>query len=95
MEPAAELGKKCKNKTASNELCRLVVLNTASLQLIPATIAAVRASLGAKAPFDILPAVWIASLASLITGIFSAILLEKLSAVKSRRRKELIERRKI
>ena len=44
--------------TASDELCRLVVLNTASIQLIPANVAAVRAAMGCQSPFDILPAVW-------------------------------------
>jgi spore maturation protein A len=44
---------------ASDELCLLVVLNTASIQLLPATIASVRSAAGAAAPFDILPAVWL------------------------------------
>ena len=35
-----------KNGTASHELCRLIVLNTASIQLIPANVAAIRTSLG-------------------------------------------------
>ena len=63
---------------ASNELCRLVVLNTASIQLIPATVAAVRASLGCKTPFDILPAVWITSLCSAGVGLIAAWLLGRL-----------------
>lgn len=57
---------------ASNELCRLVVLNTASIQLIPTTVAAVRASLGCSTPFDILPAVWITSICSATAGLFAA-----------------------
>lgn len=83
MAAAAELGKRCINKTASNELCRLVVLNTASLQIVPATIAAVRASLKAAAPFDILPAVWISSFASLIAGLTASLISEKLSRRKN------------
>jgi len=63
---------------ATAELCRLVVLNTASIQLIPATVAAVRASLGSAAPFDILPAVWVTSLCSAGLGITAAWLLGKL-----------------
>ena len=47
---------------ASDELCRLVVLNTASIQLLPTTIASVRAAAGCKTPFDILPAVWLSSM---------------------------------
>lgn len=62
---------------ASDELCRLVVLNTASVQLIPATVAALRASLGAAVPLDILPAVWVTSLCSVAAGLLAAKLLSK------------------
>ena len=62
---------------ASNELCRLVVLNTASVQLLPTTVAAVRAGCGAAAPFDILPAVWISSVLSVSVGLLAARLLER------------------
>lgn len=58
--------------TASNELCLLVVLNTASIQLIPATIASVRAAAGSETPFDILPAVWLASAMSVTAGLIAA-----------------------
>ena len=47
--------------TASDELCLLVVLNTASIQLLPTTVAAVRSAHGCTAPLDILPAVWLSS----------------------------------
>jgi len=62
---------------ASNELCRLIVLNTASIQLIPANVAAVRTGLGCSTPFDILPAVWITSLCSAGLGLTAAWLLGK------------------
>jgi len=62
---------------ATDELCRLVVLNTASIQLIPSTVAAIRAGLGAPAPFDILPSVWITSLASASVGLIAAFFLGK------------------
>ena len=62
--------------TASNELCRLVVLNTASVQLLPTTVAGVRAACGAAAPFDILPAVWISSVLSVSVGLAVCRLLE-------------------
>ena len=58
--------------TATDELCRLIVLNTASIQLIPANVAAIRAQLGAASPFDILPAVWITSITSAGMGLFAA-----------------------
>ena len=62
---------------ASHEMCRLVVLNTASIQLIPANVAAIRASLGSASPFDILPAVWTTSLCSASLGVAAAYLLGK------------------
>ena len=62
---------------ARDELCLLVVLNTASLQLLPATIASLRASAGAASPFDILPAVWFSTLCSLTAGLGSAALLRR------------------
>jgi len=61
--------------TATDELCRLVVLNTASIQLLPTNVAAVRASLGCATPFDILPAVWVTSLFSAGLGVTAAWLL--------------------
>ena len=66
---------------ASDELCLLVVLNTASIQLLPATIASVRGACGAESPFDILPAVWLASALSVTVGILAA----KLMAALGRR----------
>ena len=64
--------------TASDEMCRLIVLNTASIQLIPATVAAVRSSLGGGTPFDILPAVWITSFSSAGLGLLAAVLLGRI-----------------
>ncbi len=67
-----------KSSVAKDELCRLIVLNTASIQLIPANVAAIRSSLGCSAPFDILPAVWITSLCSAGLGLVMAWFLGKL-----------------
>ena len=63
--------------TATNEMCRLIVLNTASIQLIPSNVAAVRAGLGCETPFDLLPAVWATSLCSAGLGLTAAWLLGK------------------
>jgi spore maturation protein A len=57
---------------ASDELCLLVVLNTASIQLLPSTIASVRAAAGCATPFDILPAVWLSSVLSVTVGLSAA-----------------------
>ena len=57
---------------ASDGLCMLVVCNTASLQLIPTTVASLRAAAGSANPFDILPAVWLASAVSIVVGVTAA-----------------------
>lgn len=62
---------------AGDELCRLIVLNTASIQLIPANVAAIRTALGCSTPFDILPAVWVTSLCSAGCGLLAAWVLGK------------------
>lgn len=67
---ARRMAKGC-GGTASDELCRLVVLNTASIQLVPATIASVRAAAGCGTPFDILPSVWLASALSVTAGLLA------------------------
>ena len=71
IQAAQRLASGC-NGVASNELCRLIVLNTASIQLIPANVAAVRSALGCGTPFDILPAVWVTSLCSAGLGVAMA-----------------------
>ena len=77
IQAAKRMALRSKNGVASNELCRLIVLNTASIQLIPANVAAIRAALGCATPFDILPAVWITSLCSAGMGLLCAWLLGK------------------
>ena len=63
---------------ANDALCMLVVCNTASIQLIPTTVAAVRAGAGCAAPFDILPATWLASAIAVSVGILAAKLFAKI-----------------
>lgn len=60
------------NGRATDELCRLIVLNTASIQLIPANVAAIRSGYGCTTPFDILPCVWITSICSASMGLLAA-----------------------
>lgn len=62
---------------ASHELCLLVVLNSASIELLPTTVAGVRGALGSSDPFDILPAVWLASILSVTAGLLAAKLLAR------------------
>ena len=63
---------------ASDALCMLVVCNTASIQLIPTTVASLRSAAGCATPFDILPAVWLASALSVCAGIGASKLLSKI-----------------
>lgn len=65
-------------QNSRDELCMLVVLNTASIQLIPSTIAAVRQAAGAEAAFDIIPAVWFSSIVSLAVALGMANLLRRI-----------------
>ncbi len=64
--------------TATDSLCRLVVLNSASIQLIPATVCALRTAAGSRSPFDILPAVWLTSLCAALAGLAAEKLLRNL-----------------
>lgn len=68
--------------TASDHMCMFVVLNTASLQIIPTTIALLRANAGSAAPMEIMPASWAASGASILTGIF---MVKLLSSIRRRK----------
>ncbi len=63
---------------ASDSLCMLVVCNTASIQLIPTTVASVRLGAGCATPFDILPAVWLASAVSVTVGVVAAKVMSRL-----------------
>ena len=68
--------------TASDGLCMLVVCNTASIQLIPTTVASLRLAAGSAAPFDILPAVWLASAVSVAVGVLAAKLMGRIWRLK-------------
>lgn len=70
IQAAQALGQGC-NGVASHSLCLLVVCNTASIQLIPSTVTALRAATGSQNPMEILPAVWLTSLGALTLGILA------------------------
>lgn len=66
-----ELQKENKNKeTLSDNMIMLILLNTASLQLIPTTVLAIRNSFGAENPTEIIFPVWIATVCAAFAGIF-------------------------
>ncbi len=54
---------------ASPSMIMLTVLNTASIQLVPTTIIAIRLSSGSASPSVIIPAVWLSSFVSVCAGI--------------------------
>lgn len=72
------------DKTATRDMIMLVVMNTASVQFFPSTIAAIRASYGSTAPADIVPCVWIVSLIALGVSVTTVFAADKIS---SRRKK--------
>lgn len=61
--------------TASNEMITLVVLNTASITLLPTTVAMLRSQAGSQAPMDILSAVLITSFTALTIALMVTITL--------------------
>lgn len=64
------------NETANNSMVMFVVINTASIQLIPTTIAVLRQKYGSASALDILPCVWVSSIFALAVGITAAKLLQ-------------------
>ena len=56
-------------KVLTNSMATLIVLNTASIQLIPTTVIAIRNSLGSQNPTNIIFPVWIATISAAIAGI--------------------------
>lgn len=79
------LQKENKNKKQlSNSMIMLIVLNTASIQLIPTTIIAIRTSLESENPTSIIFPVWVATICAGITGITVTKLLIKHANKKER-----------
>ena len=56
-------------KVLTNEMATFIVINTASIQIIPTTVIAIRNSLGSPNPTSIIVPVWIATICAAIAGI--------------------------
>lgn len=70
LKAMSELQKENNDKERlSDDMMMLIVLNTASLQIIPTTVIAVRSSLGSNNPTQIIVPVWIATIGAAIVGI--------------------------
>lgn len=65
------------NNVTSRNMVLFVVLNTASITIIPTTAASLRLKHGSEAPMEILPCVLITSACALIVGLVTAIILDK------------------
>lgn len=59
-----------KKDTLSNSMIMFIVLNTASLQLIPTTVIAIRTSLGSENPSSVIVPVWIVTILAAVTAVF-------------------------
>lgn len=66
-----------KKDTLTNSMAMFIVINTASLQLIPTNVIAIRSSLGSNSPSGIIIQVWFTTIIAGIVGITSAKLLMK------------------
>ena len=78
-----ELKKENSNKnTLSDNMMMLIVLNTASLQIIPTTVLAMRSSLGSENPSSIIFPVWIATISAAIVGVIVVKILIKVTRRK-------------
>lgn len=64
-------------RTASNEMCMFVVINTASIQLLPTTLISMRQSFGAANPGEVIVPVWVVSICALVVGVTAAKILER------------------
>lgn len=58
-----------KKEVLTNSMAMLIVLNTASIQIIPTTVIAIRSSMGSQNPTSIIFPVWIATICAAVAGI--------------------------
>ena len=58
-----------KKEELSDSEVMLIVLNTTSIQLIPTTVIAIRASLGSPNPTGIILPIWISTIAGTVAGV--------------------------
>ncbi len=69
--------KNTNKKALTNSMAIFILVNTASLQIIPTTVIAIRSSLGSAEPSKIILAVWVATIAAFVTAIFFGKILSK------------------
>ena len=69
-------------KVLTNDMATFIVLNTASIQIIPTTVIAIRNSLGSENPTAIIFPVWIATICAAIAGVISVKIFIKIGNMK-------------
>lgn len=69
--------KNLKKDTLSNSMAMFIIINTASIQIIPTTVIAIRTSLGSSNPTAIILPVWIATIGAAVVGVITAKILMK------------------
>lgn len=79
MEYLQELNKK---DSASNAMCRFLVINTASIQFIPAVMVGIRASLGSRNPADFVIVSILSTSTAIVVGLILNKYLEKMPIFK-------------
>lgn len=62
---------------ATNSMCLFAIINTASIQLIPSTIIAIRMKYDSQMPYFIVVPIWISSVCGLMAGVISAKIAER------------------
>ncbi len=77
LKAMSELKGESTSVVATDAMITFVVMNTASIQLLPTTIGIMRSSLGSASPFDIVLCVWVTSAVALALGLLSAKILCK------------------
>ena len=63
--------------TATNAMCMFLTINTTALTLVPATVIAIRLTLGSTSPADIIMPTFLATLVSLILGVIFTRFIER------------------
>lgn len=72
---------------ASTDMMTFVVLNTASIQLLPTTLLVIRTEAGSANPMEIMPCVWLTSVAALTAGLLMCAVLRSFSRVPVKSKK--------
>ena len=78
LKAMSSMQEKNKNKTVlTNSMAMLIVLNTASLEIVPTTVIAIRSSLESENPTSIIVSVWIVTILSCVSVIIATKILSK------------------